>query len=154
MLRNGRSVGKPETLAARGRRMTCLVAAAVAMIWSTADTSAAQEREDYNSGSYLYRAFCAACHGADGKGNGPAADTLARPVPDLTLLTRNAGGTFPRDRVLEILDGTRSLPGHSGSAMPRWSDVFKGLERDPGSVRKRLAALVDHLESLQLKDPR
>jgi mono/diheme cytochrome c family protein len=113
-----------------------------------------QARDDYNSGSYLYRAFCAACHGADGTGKGPGADTLPGPVPDLTLLTRNAGGTFPRDRVLGILNGTTALPGHAKSPMPRFTDAFMTLERDQRTVEKRLAALVEHLESLQRKQPR
>jgi mono/diheme cytochrome c family protein len=134
--------------------MAAMLILAAAAISATSNTSAAQEREDYNSGSYLYRAFCAPCHGADGKGKGPAADTVARPMPDLTLLTRNAGGTFPRDRVLEVLDGRRPLPGHAGSAMPRWNEVFTTLERDQATVRKRLEALVDHLETMQLKNAR
>ena len=134
-------------------RMAHVVVAA-AMMFATSSVSAAQERDDYNSGSYLYRAFCTTCHGADGKGKGPAADTLTRPVPDLTLLARNAGGTFPRDRVLEILHGRVSLPGHVGAAMPRWSEVFRTLERDQRAVEKRLNALAEHIESLQVRDHR
>jgi mono/diheme cytochrome c family protein len=130
------------------------VIATVAAIATSVDAGRSQEREDYNSGAYLYRAFCASCHGGDGTGKGPVTETLSRPVPDLTRLTRDAGGVFPRDRVLAILEGTKPIPGHSGSAMPRWSAVFKTLERDPRTAQKRLAALVEHIESLQVPDPR
>ena len=128
--------------------------ATVAAIVTAASVGRSQEREDYNSGSYLYRAFCASCHGVDGKGRGPAADTLARPVPNLTRLTSEAGGVFPRDRVLAILEGTTPVPSHTGSAMPRWSAVFKTLERDSQAAQKRLAALAEHIESLQVPDSR
>ena len=154
MSHRSRNSVRAETMGTRRLQIASLVVATVVMIFAVSSVRAGQEREDYNSGSYLYRAFCVSCHGIDGKGKGPVADTLARPVPDLTLLTRNAGGTFPRGRVLEILEGKRLLPGHAGSAMPRWSDVFTTLERDPRAVQKRLTALVEQIESLQTIDRR
>jgi mono/diheme cytochrome c family protein len=111
-----------------------------------------QPREDYNSGVYLYRAFCASCHGDSGRGDGPAASTLARPTPDLTSLSRAAGGVFPRDRVRAVLDGKVALPDHDRSAMPAWRHMFNRLEHgDDSVVQKRLEALIAHLESLQTK---
>ena len=44
-------------------------------------------------GAKLYDAYCASCHGRDGKGNGPAAKAMPTPVPDLTQLNAKNGGT-------------------------------------------------------------
>lgn len=117
-------------------------------------TTLAQEhqREDYESGAYLYRAFCASCHGQTGKGDGPVADILPRRPTDLTLMSKRRGGTFPRAEVLAVLDGTKQVPGHDGTAMPNWHQVFRTTGGgDDRVVRRRLEALADHLESLQVK---
>jgi mono/diheme cytochrome c family protein len=45
-------------------------------------------------GKDTFAAYCAVCHGADGKGHGPAAAALAKPVPDLTQLASRQGGKF------------------------------------------------------------
>ena len=47
------------------------------------------------SGAENYKAYCAACHGVSGKGDGPAAPALKIPPTDLTRLTANAGGKYP-----------------------------------------------------------
>ena len=107
-------------------------------------------REDYNSGAYLYRAFCASCHGERGRGDGPVADLTDPRASDITVLQRNAGGVFPRVRVLGVLDGSVRLKGHDGPAMPNWSRVLRKTEGDDERiVRKRLEAIVAHVESLQ-----
>jgi len=38
------------------------------------------------SGKILYERYCASCHGTEGKGDGPAAETLQPKPPDLTQL--------------------------------------------------------------------
>jgi mono/diheme cytochrome c family protein len=115
--------------------------------------SAPQERQDHNSGAHLYREFCASCHGESGKGDGPLSD-IARVRPsDLTSLTRHHGGVFPRARVLSYLDGTKPVAAHDRTAMPKWHDVLARLEGgDERAVRRRLDALVSHVESLQGKN--
>lgn len=107
-------------------------------------------REDPNSGRALYQTFCATCHGDDGTGHGRTAATLTHPVPDLTRLSRAAGGVFPRARVLDSLNGPSPLPAHARE-MPQWRDVFTTLEGSPRVVRQRLEALVDYIETLQAK---
>jgi mono/diheme cytochrome c family protein len=49
------------------------------------------------SGDVMYKQFCAACHGAHARGNGPAASALKIQPPDLTTLAKRHGGKFPYD---------------------------------------------------------
>jgi mono/diheme cytochrome c family protein len=44
------------------------------------------------SATEMYTAYCAVCHGVDGKGNGPAAEALRVRPPDLTTLAKKNGG--------------------------------------------------------------
>jgi mono/diheme cytochrome c family protein len=45
-------------------------------------------------GPALYKAYCAACHGPEAKGNGPAASTHKVPPADLTRISWRNGGRF------------------------------------------------------------
>jgi mono/diheme cytochrome c family protein len=110
-----------------------------------------QEREDYNSGAYLYRVFCASCHGESGKGDGPVADLTDPPASDLTTIRGRAGGVFPRAQVMAVLDRTTSVKGHE--TMPNWRTVLRRTEgEDERVIRKRLEALVSHVETLQNRE--
>jgi hypothetical protein len=80
------------------------------------------------------------------------ADIADRRPSDLTVLTRNNGGTFPRDRVIRVLERVEPLPGHDPPAMPNWSNVLRTTEGgDTRVIRKRLEALADHVGTLQQK---
>lgn len=110
------------------------------------------------SGEELYGRFCASCHGAQGRGDGPVAGSFTIEVPDLTLITRRSGGTFPRDRVLRIIDGRHILGAHGSRTMPVWGEDFSRLEigspdaeRATSTVIERLA---DYVEMLQRPAPR
>jgi mono/diheme cytochrome c family protein len=93
--------------------------------------------------------YCAACHGADGRGAGPVASALKTRPADLTTLAERNGGSFPRQRIASFVDGTgRPLPAHGTSDMPVWGRTFRGLESD-ARVKVRLANLVAYVESLQ-----
>ena len=106
-------------------------------------------KQDYNSGEYLYRSFCASCHGESGGGDGPAAVTLKAPLADLTMIARRAGGVFPREEVTRIIAGSPFLPGHA-TEMPRWEKVLRSVEGDNDrAIRQRIDSLVKHLESIQ-----
>lgn len=106
-------------------------------------------RQDYNSGEYLYRTFCASCHGEAGHGDGPAAVTLKAPLADLTKIAARAGGAFPRDEVRRIVDGRQPVSGHD-TEMPRWGRLFRSVEGDNDrAIQQRIDALVKHLESMQ-----
>lgn len=105
------------------------------------------------SGKALYERFCAACHGIQGAGDGPVADSLKVEVPDLRLLSRRAGGKFPRDRVIRIIDGRHIIGAHGTRTMPIWGEDLSRLEPgDPNAERATqivIERLTDYLEQLQ-----
>jgi len=43
-------------------------------------------------GADLFHAYCATCHGAAGKGDGPMASVLETPLSDLTTIAKRNGG--------------------------------------------------------------
>ena len=103
-------------------------------------------------GAYAYRTYCASCHGADGKGEGPLAENLRFRPPDLSLMAKRNGGEYPAETVHRIVDGRRPLPGHGGPDMPIWGDAFKNPETgfDEAKVREKIRVVVDHLRTLQV----
>ncbi len=102
---------------------------------------------------------CADCHGVDGKGNGPAVQIIPgfKPV-DLTVLSKDHGGQFPRQEVSDVIDGRKRLPGHydADTDMPLWGVTFQAEGREfskesEEKVKARIAALVDYIEGIQQK---
>ena len=51
------------------------------------------------SGKQMYSTYCAVCHGADGRGNGPAAVALKEHPTDLVQLAKENGGKFPGSHI-------------------------------------------------------
>ena len=104
------------------------------------------------SGHEMYITYCAACHGTDGKGGGPAASALKVPPPNLTLLSKSNGGKFPSDKVSAILGGTADLPAHGSKEMPVWGHLFWSVSHgSSGEVQLRMRNLTKYIESLQEK---
>jgi mono/diheme cytochrome c family protein len=109
-------------------------------------------RPDPHSGAYLYRVFCASCHGEGGRGDGAVADLLKKPPSDLTRLASRSGGVFPREAVIRTIDGRTLVPAHGTLDMPVWGDRLKINEGDNERiVAQRLEAIASHLESIQAK---
>ncbi len=106
---------------------------------------------DPRSGAEMYRAYCAVCHGLDGKGAGPAAAALCQEIPDLTQLSRKNGGKFPMFHVSGIIQGDAEIAAHGSKDMPMWGDVFRELKRDDSVVKLRVHNLAEYLASLQEK---
>ena len=101
-------------------------------------------------GRKLYADYCASCHGANGRGNGPASASLKTPPPDLTRIASRNGGTFPTERVIEIIAGSaNSKSSHGSREMPIWGPVFSVAEWDMDFVQVRLENLAAYLKSLQ-----
>jgi mono/diheme cytochrome c family protein len=100
-------------------------------------------------GPDLFRAYCASCHGLDGKGHGPDARTLKTRVADLTVLARNNGGVFPTTRVRAAIMGEEVIASHGSREMPVWGPIFHQIEEDVDRGNVRLDNLVNYLESIQ-----
>jgi len=105
------------------------------------------------SGKQTYVHYCAACHGADARGDGPAAVVLRTAPPDLTTLAKRHAGKFPYDYVFDVLRFGTRLASHGSSDMPIWGPIFGSMENyDEIAVRKRIKDLSDYLASLQQKE--
>lgn len=63
------------------------------------------------SGKEMYLAYCAACHGREGKGDGPVASQLKVPPGDLTSLAKRNDGRFPSVQVVNVITGRAGVPG-------------------------------------------
>ena len=104
------------------------------------------------SGQEMYKQFCAACHGADAKGDGPAASNLKTRPSDLTTLAKRHEGKFPYDYVSTILRFGPGPSAHGSSDMPTWGPIFQIIEKsNEQAVRQRIKRLSDYLASLQEK---
>jgi mono/diheme cytochrome c family protein len=104
-------------------------------------------------GHDLFKFYCATCHGRDGRGAGPVAQSLKIPPPDLTRLARRNSGTFPRTRVEQfITSGEVMTPAHGTAEMPVWGPVFLGLDPSDVRARTRITNLVDYIASIQVKE--
>ncbi len=103
-------------------------------------------------GPDLFHAHCAACHGAEGKGNGPAASALKIKPPDLTVLAKNNGGRFPVERVKKFISGDEpTLASHGSREMPIWGPIFHQIENDQDFGNVRMQNLSKFLETIQQK---
>ena len=101
-------------------------------------------------GPALYQAYCAVCHGKDGKGSGPMAKSLKVKVPDLTTIAARNRGTFPLDQVEKVISGEEAKPaGHGPREMPVWGPVFSQIAWDQDLGQLRIYNLAKYIESLQ-----
>lgn len=104
------------------------------------------------SGKDMYQAYCAVCHGSDGKGGGPAAPAMKATPTDLTLLSKNNGGKYPGLRVISSINGETKLPAHGSREMPVWGQLFWSMSHGhEGEVQQRAVNLTKYIETLQAK---
>ena len=107
-----------------------------------------------SSGRQMYVSYCASCHGAEGKGNGPVAWELKRQPTDLSALSRDNGGKFPAGRVSAVLQFGEKPPAHGTSEMPVWGPVLGRMDRSapqPEMRTMRVCNLSRYVQSLQMK---
>jgi mono/diheme cytochrome c family protein len=135
----------------------------VAVVFSSVTVGLAQEKEKTvkkapienvspASGEEMFKSYCAACHGKDAKGAGPATADLKSTPPDLTTLAKRHDGKFPADYVSNVLRNGVKAPAHGSSDMPVWGPLFAAVSRhDEALVNMRISNLVHYLESLQVK---
>jgi hypothetical protein len=92
----------------------------------------------------------APCHGASGKGDGPAANEFKVAPANLTQLTKNNHCEFPSSQLRAILQFGAPTPAHGSSNMPIWGALFRPLDpNDPVKVNQRIQTLVDYVKTLQ-----
>jgi mono/diheme cytochrome c family protein len=105
------------------------------------------------SGQQMYTTYCAACHGADGKGDGPAAQAMKVPPVDLTTLSKKNGGVFPSAHVSSVLQFGVPNPAHGTADMPVWGDLMQTMSssnRDPSvAMHQRITNLTNYLKQIQ-----
>jgi mono/diheme cytochrome c family protein len=100
----------------------------------------------------MFVSYCASCHGADGKGNGPAAAALKMPPTDLTLLSRNNNGKFPGAHIVAVLQYGADIPSHGSAEMPVWGPILGKMDKANHQVKQlRISNLSQYLETLQVK---
>ena len=107
------------------------------------------------SGPDMFKTYCAACHGPDGKGTGPAASALKKAPADLTLLSSKNGGKFPALMVQNTIRGESGTVGAHGSRdMPMWGDIFHSVSTGDAVVDLQGNAECAHETGLGRHDDR
>ena len=108
-------------------------------------------------GEVVFNNLCAVCHGAGGKGDGPAVSALEVAVPDLTVLTARNNGLYPSKHVENVIYGRTRIDTHGKSPMPYWGEHFMYLRTGVSGIPRRhymwerIRTLSAYIESLQVK---
>jgi mono/diheme cytochrome c family protein len=113
-------------------------------------TRAPLSASDPVTGAKLYKQSCAACHGNDLKGNGPAPPPFDEWSPDLTTLAQRHGGQFPASYVADVLRVGVQIPAHGPAEMPIWGVTFKESQHlTDAQISARIADLVSYIRANQ-----
>ena len=100
---------------------------------------------DASDGAAMYQAYCAACHGKTGRGDGPAASALRARPADLTQLSKIHRGGLSQKDFQDRLQGMNMPSAHGSSPMPVWGPVFRAI----GNDQLRVYNLKKYIDSLQ-----
>jgi len=122
-------------------------------------TDAAEDQ--LKMGAADYKNFCAACHGKDARGNGPAAMELKTAPPSLRKLARRLG-VFDVNEIVKIIDGRDMPRAHGTPEMPIWGSLFRFVAEASGTLtfdtedsekdaQKHIVAVANYLKSIQEK---
>ncbi|EEW25115.1 cytochrome c family protein [Rhodobacter ferrooxidans] len=105
------------------------------------------------TGAEDFVAYCAACHGTTGVGDGEVAATMPKPPANLTRIAARNGGQFPMARVMSKIWGYAQK---DGVVMPQFSPLLDSdlVLFDSGDgiqtpTPLRLVQLAEHLKTLQ-----
>lgn len=138
-----------------------LLVASALLTAGTANLTIAQDKvikktpmrqTDPSSGKAMFASYCAACHGPEGKGDGPAAGELKVAPADLTQLAKKNDGKYPADHVRSIMDFGAKAPAHGTSDMPVWGRLFRALDtNDQIKAQMRVKNIVAYIGTLQAK---
>lgn len=105
------------------------------------------------SGKEMFQAYCAVCHGVDGRGNGPAASALKKAPANLAELTQRNDGKFPELKVIATINGDATVAAHGSRDMPIWGPLFASTisHGSQSDVQMRVSNLTAYIKSLQAK---
>ena len=104
-----------------------------------------------DQGKAMFENYCAACHGTDGKGEGPARSALKGTPADLTMLAQKNGGKFPATHVAAKLREV-DQPVHGSKEMPIWGPLLSSVSgSSDAEVQMRISNLTKYIETLQEK---
>ena len=134
-----------------GRRLAIIFFALVLAMLSARHANATEVVD--STGAENYARFCAACHGDEGKGDGPVASALINGAPDLTRISVRHHGQFPHDVIRNKIDGRFRIDAHGTESMPVWGYEFYVTEGagnfSDQNVDAILDGIVDYLEKIQ-----
>lgn len=115
-----------------------------------------EQKDSPDTGAEDFAAYCSACHGVGGKGDGEAAAGLSRKPANLTVLSAKNGGKFPTTRVMAQIWGYAGAKGRG--VMPDFGPLLQGemLPYDGGDGIEtptpiRLVQLAEYLRFIQKK---
>ena len=97
-------------------------------------------------GALLYQNFCAACHGREARGDGPAASELKIRPPSLRGLVERPGGTFDGAAVHARIDGRDMPRSHGTIEMPIWGNLFRYVAEVSDVLVSDSAAVEEHAQ--------
>ena len=83
------------------------------------DTDQAAAQQDFLE-------LCSDCHGSDARGNGPMTKNLTKIPPDLTQISKRAGGKFDEKAVFDWIIGLNMPTSHGTCEMPIWGRLADG----------------------------
>jgi hypothetical protein len=125
----------------------------VAFLPAVSASAVAQQAAVVADGRAEYEENCLACHGPEGRGDGPMADILVIAPSDLTEIAQQNDGNFPFWRIYEAIDGREPVEGHATFQMPLLESRFARDQGKPGYLPPhiRILLLVHYVESLQVR---
>ena len=108
------------------------------------------DKEAIVRGRTTFVRYCTSCHGKEARGDGPLAKDLRVPVADLTTLAANNRGTYPEERVTQVVGKGSMVRGHGTNDMPAWGPVFsRTAGTEATTVDEAFRDLNQYLRSVQ-----
>ena len=130
--------------------VSAVLATGMGKAQSNASAPTALKQTSPTNGKQMYVNYCASCHGIDGKGDGPVAQSLKMPPADLTLLSKNNNGKFPDRHIFAVLQSGADIPSHGTPEMPVWGPILGELDKaNPDMKKLRISNLIRYLKSIQ-----
>jgi mono/diheme cytochrome c family protein len=129
------------------------VAVSVTLSLVPCRAAAADGLQEPTRGQGYFLAYCASCHGADARGDGPVAPALSQQPTDLTKIAERREGKFPLDELAAFIAGRDAPTAHGTREMPVWGQQFVDEvgEGDAATLiaRDQMRTLLLYLKSIQ-----